>query len=192
MSSAQQEKTYNVKRTFVLAVLVLICVVYIFRAKYMTPLRGLDAAKEKIAHIGQQPATGLVPERKQFAYAATRRASLYAAPQPGGVQEAAAPTALPAGDEEQITRLVKGTFTVVDGEIVYGPDALLDIGHGMLVSSPTGVMVSDVDQRHIAGDLVIDSQYGTTTTENAFLSVDKAHVEITSDNTVTVKKDEPK
>jgi hypothetical protein len=192
MSSHPQEKTHNVKRTFVLAVLVLLCVVYIFRAKYMTPLSGLDAAKEKIAHIRQQPATGANPERKQFAYAATRRASLYATPKPEGTQEAGAPTGLPTGDEEKITRLVKGTFTVVDGEIVYGQDAQLDIGHGMLVSSPTGVMVSDVDQRHIAGDLVIDSQYGTTTTENAFLSVDKAHVEITSDNTVTVKKDEPK
>jgi len=80
----------------------------------------------------------------------------------------------------------------VDGTIVYGPDAQLDIGHGMLVSSPSGVMVSDADQRHIAGDLVIDTQDGTTTTENAFLSVDSAHVEFTSDSAVTVRKDGPK
>jgi hypothetical protein len=39
---------------------------------------------------------------------------------------------------------------------------------------------------------VIESQYGTTTSQNAFVSIDDAHVEITSDNTVTVKKDAPK
>jgi hypothetical protein len=80
---------------------------------------------------------------------------------------------------------------VVDGTIVYSADAQLDIGHGMLVSSPSGVMVSDEAQQHISGDLVIETQNDTTTMQNAFLTVDKAHVETTSDSSVTVKKEGP-
>lgn len=192
MSQDSRDKTPDVKRTFILASLVLICCVYIFRAKYMGRRHGLEAAEEKIAHIGQQPTANTGVDRKQFAYAATRRASLYATQPPESPPQAEAQPAGATSDEEKVTHLVKGTFTVVDGTIVYGPDAQLDIGHGMLVSSPTGVMVSDADQRHIAGDLVIDSQEGTTTTENAFLTVDKAHVEMTSDTAVTVNKDAPK
>lgn len=189
MPSETPDKSLSVKRTFVLALLVLLCSVYIFRAKYMSPRGGLEAAKDKIAHIADQPTANTKPDKKQFAYAATRRASLYASPP----SEEASPTELPGNpDAEKSTRLVRGTFTVVDGTIVYGPDAQLDIGHGMLISSPTGVMVSDVDQHHIAGDLVIESQESTTTTVNAFISVDKSHVEMTSDTAETVKKDAPK
>ena len=89
--------------------------------------------------------------------------------------------------------LVKGTFIRVDGTLVYSADAQLDIGHGMLVSSPTGVMVADEELRHISGDLVIERAGTSTTMENAFLTVDGNHVEITSDSATTVaNKDDSK
>jgi hypothetical protein len=95
----------------------------------------------------------------------------------------------PTGETERVAHLTKGTFTQVDGTIVYSADAQLDIGHGMLVSSPSGVMVSDEYLQHISGDLVVEKGDTLTTMENAFLTVDNAHVEMTSDSSTTTKKD---
>ncbi len=178
------------KRTYILGALVLICIAYIWNKQRSGVEGDLATAREKIAHLSQQPT-------------AHREAPLA---QPPALRQGPAPVspdikAEPGaeafrssagdGEKDKAVHLVKGTFTVVDGAIIYGADAQLDIGHGILVSSPTGVMVSDADQQHIAGDLVIETLEGTTTTENAFLSVDGTHVEMTSDHAVTVKKDAP-
>ena len=50
-------------------------------------------------------------------------------------------------------------------------------------------MVSDADQLHIAGDLVIEGPEGTTTAEDAFITVDNQHMEMTSDSAGTVQKE---
>jgi hypothetical protein len=180
------------RRTFILSVLVLICVAYLLNKKLLVKRDDLASAKDKIANIARQPASRPGPDRQGAAPAKLHQAAGAAEPDPSASAEAAPWLPHSVADDDKVVHLTRGTFSVVEGAIVYGPDAQLDIGHGMLVSSPSGVMVSDVDQRHIAGDLVIDSQEGTTTTQNAFLSVDRAHVEITSDTAVTVKKDEPK
>jgi hypothetical protein len=192
MPRDQRDNNNALKRTYILSVLVLICVAYILNRRFTAARGDLASAKDKIAHIAQQPAAHSNRDSGHgLPFVATRTAATAGQP-PEVAANSSSGIVSPAADDERKVRLTRGSFTVVDGEIVYGPDAQLDIGHGMLVSSPSGVMVSDVDQHHIAGDLVIDSQYGTTTTENAFMSVDSAHVEITSDNTVTVKKDDPK
>ena len=177
------------KRTYILGVLVLICIAYIWNRHHAGVEGDLATAKEKIAHISQQPAAHreISPSRPPL-----QRQGPASVPQDlkGGSGSEAFRVSEGDAEKERI-HLVKGTFTVVDGAIVYGPDAQLDVGHGILVSSPTGVMVSDADQQHIAGDLVVETLEGTTTTENAFLSVDGGHVEITSDHAETVKKDAP-
>jgi hypothetical protein len=180
-------------RTYILGGLVLACVAYLAERKMNVARNDMAEAKDKIAHISQQPSSrpgrdptkGAVPSAPAPGTAWDRQADQEA--------EQSWRSATGAGDAERKAHLTKGTFTVVDGTIVYGPDAQLDIGHGMMVSSPTGVMVSDVDQRHFAGDLVIESQNGTrtTTAENAFISLDGAHVEMTSDSAVTEKRDAP-
>jgi hypothetical protein len=178
------------RRTYILSTLVLGCVAYIWGKRLTAAHNDLESAKRRIEHIAEQPVSHPGRDRPSGAMVLPARTSESPEPQaPGGESWRTEPA---TGDDEKVVRLTKGTFTVVDGTIVYGPDAQLDIGHGMLVSSPSGVMVSDADQRHIAGDLVIDTQDGTTTTENAFLSVDSAHVEFTSDSAVTVRKDGPK
>jgi hypothetical protein len=187
-----RDKRNALKRTYILSGLVLICVAYILNKRFLWARSDLASAKDKIAHIAQQPSANSSRAEAHGAAFLSPRALAHAEPAADAPTEASTRLAPPPGDPPRVARLTKGTFTEVDGEIVYGPDAELDLGNGMLVSSPSGVMVSDVDQRHFAGDLVIDSQYGTTTTENAFLSIDQSHVEITSDNTVTVKKDAPK
>jgi hypothetical protein len=175
-------------RTYVLAVLVLICAAYLFKTKYGRQRGGLEAAKEKIENISKQPT------------AHADRTALFAAPSHAGTaaaasEEQSSPARVDAqppgspGEDAKVTHLEKGTFTVVDGMIVYSADARLDIGHGRLVSSPTGVMVSDADQLHIAGDLVIEGPEGTTTAEDAFITVDKEHMEMTSNSAATVQKE---
>jgi hypothetical protein len=186
-----RDKNNALKRTSILSVLVLICVAYILNKRFTAVSSDLASAKDKISHIARQPTAHSSGDGGHGPSLAARTATFDGQPTDDAAN-ASSVGAPPAADDEKKVHLTKGSFTVVDGEIVYGADAQLDIGHGMLVSSPSGVMVSDVDQRHFAGDLVIDSQYGTTTTENAFMSVDSAHVEITSDNSVTVKKDEAK
>jgi hypothetical protein len=180
------------KRTYILSGLVLICIGYIVNKRLTGTRNDLASAKDKIAHIAEQPTARPKRDAAPSPLMLAHRAPRTAEPETEPARDSSSAQAPAIGDSQRVVRLTKGTFTEVDGEIVYGPGAELDLGNGMLVSSPSGVMVSDVDQRHIAGDLVIDSQYGTTTTENAFLSIDQQHVEITSDNTVTVKKDAPK
>jgi hypothetical protein len=178
------------KRTYFLGALVLICIAYIWKKQRWGVEGDLAVAKEKIAHISQQPATHSNSPRTQPPQIRSDAALVSSGTKAGPADEAGFAPAIEM-DTEKVVHLVKGTFTAVDGAIIYGSDAQLDIGHGILVSSPTGVMVSDADQRHIAGDLVIETAEGTTTTENAFLSIDSAHVEMTSDHAVTVKKDVP-
>jgi hypothetical protein len=84
--------------------------------------------------------------------------------------------------------LGKGSYTLDDGTVVYGPEAQLRLPNGMLVSSPTGVMVSDASLTHIDGDLVIESPQGTTTTTNGFLSLENGHVALTGDSMTVVKR----
>jgi hypothetical protein len=85
-------------------------------------------------------------------------------------------------------RLGKGSYTLDDGTVVYGPDAQLRLPNGMMVSSPTGIMVSDASLTHIDGDLLIESPEGHITTTNGYLSLEDGHVAITGDNTTLEKK----
>ena len=176
------------KRTYILGALVLICIAYIWKRQHSGVEGDLATAKEKIAHIAQQPAAHADSSRAHLPVLHMDRS-----PEPSPIKlgpgEEALRVPLVEAENEKLVHLVKGTFSAVDGAIIYGSDAQLDIGHGTLVSSPTGVMVSDADQRQIAGDLVIETPEGTTTTENAFLSIDGTHVEMTADHAVTVKKD---
>src|ERR1700679_2420734 len=54
-SPAPRSNRTQMGRTYVLAVLVLICAAYLFRTKHGRPRSGLEAAKEKIENISKQP-----------------------------------------------------------------------------------------------------------------------------------------
>jgi hypothetical protein len=54
--------------------------------------------------------------------------------------------------------LVKGGYVLSNDTHVYTPDALLNFGNHLLVSSPTGLMVSDPDQKIVGGDLNIKTK----------------------------------
>jgi hypothetical protein len=180
------------KRTYVLFALVLLAAGYVFKMKLMGGRDGLEAAKDRIRHIDQQPVAHQEARRPKPIVIPLDRPLTPQDQQAEATQMVSEQRDAIAPANEHPVRLAKGTFTVVDGTVVYSPDAQLDIGRGMLVSSPTGVMVSDADMQHISGDLVVDPAESTTTMLNAFITITGNSVETTSDSAETVKKEAPK
>jgi hypothetical protein len=77
--------------------------------------------------------------------------------------------------------LEKGSFSLGDGTVVYAPDAQVRLKNGALVSSPTGVMVSDASLEHVVGDLVVDYNGTRFSTSNAFVSFEDGHMHIVAE-----------
>jgi|HubBroStandDraft_1064217.scaffolds.fasta_scaffold379695_1 hypothetical protein len=180
-------------RTYILAVLVLIAGACVYRMKSLKAQSELEAAKERIRLVEQQAVARPAAVAARAATPVPARNVVALKPVPEAAQPQAVQPAAPADSVVRVARLTKGTFTEVDGTIVYSADAQLDIGHGRLVSSPTGVMVSDLEQQHISGDLVIESADGTETrAETAYLVLDQAGTVTTPESTGAEKPDEPK
>jgi len=94
---------------------------------------------------------------------------------------AAAARASAAVPEEPLG-LLKGSYTQVDDTRVYSPDAQLKVARGVLVTSPTGLMLSDNNLATIAGDLAVETAAGTMQVAHAFLDVSAGKVELTADH----------
>jgi len=56
------------------------------------------------------------------------------------------------------TVLASGTYVSANDTFVYSPDALLKFGKNLQVSSPSGLMVSDSEQKIVGGDLSIKAK----------------------------------
>jgi hypothetical protein len=67
-----------------------------------------------------------------------------------------------AADPLPLPALVKGTYVLRDGMVVYSADAQLRLGNGVIVSSPDGSMISDQEQKYVAGErLNLQTTHGT-------------------------------
>jgi hypothetical protein len=86
----------------------------------------------------------------------------------------------PAADS--LTGLVKGTSTLLDDTLVYSADAQLRLGKSVVVSSPTGLMLSDKDLATVAGDLAVETPSGTMQAAHAFIDVNNGKIEMTADS----------
>ena len=86
-----------------------------------------------------------------------------------------------------VLRVSKGNSRVQDGAVVYGPDTVIRIG-GMLISSPTGVMVSDLGQRIVVGDFTVEKAEGTMLFEDGVLRVTDAGTTISARSASFVAK----
>jgi hypothetical protein len=84
-----------------------------------------------------------------------------------------------AGQTTSVATLTKGTYKLVDGTVVYSPEAQMKIG-GKLIFSPTGVMVSDESQKIFSGDLAIETARGTVQFSDAVLTLDDAGIKLTA------------
>lgn len=96
---------------------------------------------------------------------------------------AATPTGLPG--------LIKGTYTLLDGTILYSADAQLRLGDGFLISSPSGLMVSDDIQSVVGGDLKIETARGTLHAEDSLLEVKKGRIRMKGPVTFTANEANP-
>jgi len=77
--------------------------------------------------------------------------------------------------------LGKGSYKLVDGTMVYSPDAKLRL-RSNLISSPSGVMVSDSEKKIVAGDLEIERPNGILKVTNGVLTSRDGGTDITGDH----------
>jgi len=66
--------------------------------------------------------------------------------------------------------LGKGVYERANETYVYSPDAQLNFGRHLQISSPTGLMVSDPEQKIVGGDLNIRAKDVTLETSDGLLS----------------------
>jgi hypothetical protein len=75
-----------------------------------------------------------------------------------------------------------GTVRSEDGTVSYGPETKLRLRNN-LISSPTGIMVTDRDQKIISGDVVIERPNGTVLkVTNGVVRVNGNQTSITGDS----------
>jgi hypothetical protein len=89
------------------------------------------------------------------------------------------------GDTAPVS-LGKEAEVLGDGTLVYGPEARIQLPNGIIISSPSGVMVSDASRTHIDGDLLIDSPNGQLLAGNAFLTFENGKMNYKADSLTRV------
>jgi len=97
------------------------------------------------------------------------------------------PTATPTNFQ-----LTNGGYIVSNDTHVYSANAELELGKNLKVSSPTGLLVTDTDQRIVGGDLSIKAKGMTMASEDGLLMTNTdGTVKFTGTN-LTMKFDEKK
>jgi len=88
--------------------------------------------------------------------------------------------------------LANGGYVVANGTHVYSPDSQLELGQNLQVTSPTGLMVTDTEQRVVGGDLAIKAKGMTMETNDGLLATQADGTVKFIGNTLTMKFDEKK
>lgn len=125
--------------------------------------REVAAARQELAQMREQLAA---------AQEKVRRAETHPDTAAGAPAEAPAPA----------SELVKGSYLVIDDTRVYSPDAELKVGRDIVISSPSGLMLSDNDMSLVAGDLSVKTAGGTLQTTHAFIDVNSGRIDLTADS----------
>jgi hypothetical protein len=86
-------------------------------------------------------------------------------------------------DKLKLPNKVTGSFTLVDGTVVYSEDAVVRMGSAS-ISSSAGVMVSDKEQKQLVGDLKI----GNATFENG-RAIEKDGIVIVTSEKVVIRNE---
>ncbi len=134
-----------------------------------------DAAQRKLDQL-QQELKGTrdqLAESQEKVTLAERRLSLQGANGPAPV--------FPPG-------LVKGSYKLMEDTILYSPDAQLNFGNGITISSPTGMMMSDRERGIVAGDLIVETPSEIMQATNAVTDASNGKLEVTADKLSVTKK----
>ncbi|MGC4073568.1 MAG: hypothetical protein QM760_13840 [Nibricoccus sp.] len=97
-------------------------------------------------------------------------------------------TSLPVVKKVSLPGLTGGSYTLENDTVVYGSDAKLRLTNDVIVSSPSGVMVSDLNQKMVVGDLTLETQGGAMHADGAIVDVSKHRVTAKSMSFTTKKK----
>jgi hypothetical protein len=89
-------------------------------------------------------------------------------------------------------RLANGGYVVSNDTHVYSADSELELGQHLKVSSPTGLMVTDAEQRVVGGDLAIKAKGLTMASEDGMLLTNPDGTVKFIGNNLTMKFDEKK
>lgn len=89
-------------------------------------------------------------------------------------------------------RLANGGYVVSNETHVYSADSELALGQNLKVSSPTGLMVTDTEQRVVGGDLSIKAKGVTMATEDGLLLTNTDGTVKFIGSNLTMKFDEKK
>jgi hypothetical protein len=90
-------------------------------------------------------------------------------PTPDPVATPSAVAAIPAPADEEVV-ILQGSYTVEDRAFVYEPDIKILLRDDVLLSSPTGVMVSDEQQKLFVGDMQMETAKNTIVASEAVLN----------------------
>lgn len=148
------------------------------RAQYDVARASLRIADDRIATLEKNlnAAYDILAADQNFAHVQQQIPSASAAP-----ATTAAPTNL---------QLVNGGYVVSNDTRVYTPDSQLALGEHLQVSSPTGLMVTDTEQRVVGGDLAIKTKGLTMETTDGLLSTQNDGTVKFVGSTLTMKFDE--
>ena len=82
--------------------------------------------------------------------------------------------------------LLEGTFTKEDRALIYEPDAKLQLPNSVFLSSPTGVMVSDEQQKIFAGDMQLLTTQQTISANEAVLTLQPGGSSVLTSKTLSI------
>jgi len=147
------------------------------------------------AELARAQSAAAAVERKaadlEQALAATRE-QLAASQQAAKAAEQRLAAAAPAAGEPvgpvAPPGLVKGSFTLQDDTRIYSPDAQLQVGKSVLISSPTGLMLSDQEVAMVAGDLAVETPSGKMQAVHAFIDINDGKIEMNADSMTFTNK----
>jgi len=88
--------------------------------------------------------------------------------------------------------LVKGAYESSNETYVYSPDAQLNFGRHLQISSPTGLLVTDPEQKIVGGDLAIRAKDVTLETSDGLLTTAEDGTVKFTGKTLTMKFDDKK
>lgn len=151
------------------------------RAQYDVARASLRIADDRIATLEKNlnAAYEILAADQNFAHAQQQI--------PVAPSTAASATATPTN-----LQLVNGGYVVSNDTRVYTPDSQLALGEHLQVSSPTGLMVTDTEQRVVGGDLAIKTKGMTMETTDGLLSTQNDGTVKFVGSTLTMKFDEKK
>jgi len=105
------------------------------------------------------------------------------APAPAFTTVAATPA--PASNDAH-PLLLEGTFTTEDRALIYESDAKLQLPNNVFLSSPTGVMVSDEQQKIFAGDMQLLTTQQTISANEAVLTLQPGGSSVLTSKTLSI------